>query len=139
MPPRRNRFFDNRKSPPLDSADITKLLGEKTGGGMKVFRDPDAEARNVSSAMDIVSKVAAAVFMMVVPGVIGQKLDQRWDTGYLALLGFLFGNLFGFYYLITISGPFPGRKGKSPDRPSPSDLPPADNASDDSPTKRPPA
>jgi hypothetical protein len=94
---------------------------------MTTPRDPDAHVKGVASAMDMVSKVGAAVVVMVVPGVVGLWLDKEWDTGFLALLGFLFGVPMGIYYLLEISGAFRIWKRKSPKSQSPSNSPPTDD------------
>lgn len=105
---------------------------------MNDSRDPKAGIDSFGAAFDVIGRVAAAVVVMVVPGVVGQKLDQHWGTGYLALLGFLFGVPFGMYYLLEVSGALRKRRDKSPNQSASSDSPPKDNVSD-SPQQRPPA
>jgi hypothetical protein len=131
MPVYCNRFFDNVIPPPLDFADLTKLLCGRAGGGMQKSREPDTGLKGYQSALDLTARVGAAVVAMVGPGLAGQWLDQRWGTGFLALLGFLFGIPFGIYYLLLMSGTLPPKWGKVPEHRSRRETPPnADHASD---------
>lgn len=124
-----NRFFDNRIPPPLDFADLTKLLCGNAGSGMRKPRDPGVGVDNVASAMDLTARVAAAVVAMVGPGLAGQWLDQRWGTGFLALLGFLFGIPFGVYYLLETSRSVSRQRGTTPRSQPPSET--TDTSTDD--------
>ncbi len=102
---------------------------------MKNPRDPNAEMQGIASAMDLTARIGAAVFAMVVPGVAGQWLDQRWGTGFLALLGFLFGIPMGVYYLLEVSGAFRNLKRTSPKPPSKTDSSPTDDHEHDNPSE----
>ena len=54
-------------------------------------------------AMSWVSRIIAAVLVMVLPGLAGQWLDQRLGTTVLALAGFAFGLIGGVFYLLAIT------------------------------------
>jgi len=54
-------------------------------------------------AMEWVSRILAVVAVMVVPGLVGGWLDQRWGTGFLTLLGFALGLTVGTVYLVAVT------------------------------------
>lgn len=54
-------------------------------------------------ALEWVSRITAAAAMMVLPGLGGQWLDDRWGTGFLGLLGFAVGLVMGVGYLLLIT------------------------------------
>ena len=56
--------------------------------------------------MQWVSRILTVALMMALPGIVGNWLDQRWDTNFLAAIGFLFGLFAGTYYLLKITGAF---------------------------------
>lgn len=62
-------------------------------------------------AMEWVSQITTVVAEMVLPGVAGQWLDQRWNTRFLALSGFALGLTVGIWHLIAMTKP---RTGKPP-------------------------
>jgi hypothetical protein len=106
---------------------------------MRDSRDTKAEITDASSAIEVMSRVFAAVAVMVLPGIAGQWLDNKWGTGYLALVGFLFGVPFGIYYLLETSGALRKKGGTSTEQRTSLDSPTRDNASDQPPQQRPPA
>lgn len=55
----------------------------------------------MAAAMQWVARITASAIMMVLPGLGGQWLDQRWGTGYIGLAGFAFGLVAGMMYLIA--------------------------------------
>ncbi len=54
-------------------------------------------------ALEWVSRILAAVVVMVGPGLLGQWADARWGTRHWALLGFAVGMPIGLAYLIWIT------------------------------------
>jgi len=59
----------------------------------------------MAAAMQWVSRIVAAGLMMVLPGLAGQWLDERFETGFLALVGFGLGIWLAIAYLIAITKP----------------------------------
>jgi hypothetical protein len=55
--------------------------------------------------MEWVSQITTVVAVMVLPGLAGQWLDDRWGTGFLALVGFALGLTVGIWHLITMTRP----------------------------------
>lgn len=68
-----------------------------------------------------VSRIFAAVAVMVVPGLAGQWLDQRWGTGFLGLVGFALGMVSGIAYLLTMIKLPPGDMKGGRDDPRPNE------------------
>ncbi len=61
-----------------------------------------------------VSRILTVCLVIIAPGILGQWLDRRWETNFLALLGFAFGLVTGMYYLLVMTGAIRGgdqRKG----------------------------
>ncbi len=58
--------------------------------------------RQQSLALDWVSRVLAICVVMVLPGIGGDWLDQRFGTSFWALIGFAFGFASGFTALILL-------------------------------------
>lgn len=54
----------------------------------------------LAAAMQWVARIMAAAVMMILPGLFGQWLDERFGVSVLALLGFAAGIALGMYYLI---------------------------------------
>ena len=54
-----------------------------------------------------VGRIMAVVIEMVVPGVLGQMLDERLGTGFFVLLGFGLGLSLGMWHLIAMTRPRP--------------------------------
>jgi len=51
---------------------------------------------------------------MVLPGIAGWWLDERWGTDFLVLVGFAFGLVAGVVQLLLTTGAFgPGQKKRS--------------------------
>lgn len=57
----------------------------------------------MAEATDWVSRILAVAVLMALPGVVGGYLDRRWGTGYLSVLGFIAGTVFGIAGLIVIT------------------------------------
>lgn len=57
----------------------------------------------MAAAMQWVARIMAAALMMVLPGLLGQWLDERWGVSFLALAGFACGIGLGLFYLIAQS------------------------------------
>ena len=65
-------------------------------------------------AMEWVSQITTVVAEMVLPGLAGQWLDQRWGTKFIGLLGFALGLTVGIWHLLAMTrarnpGPSRGR------------------------------
>ena len=54
-------------------------------------------------AMEWVSRITTISLEMVLPGIAGQWLDQKWGTSFLALAGFALGLTIGIWHLLAIS------------------------------------
>jgi hypothetical protein len=54
-------------------------------------------------AMKWISRVTTVVMEIVLPGLLGDWLDRRWGTGYLALVGFGFGLVCGIQHLLMMT------------------------------------
>lgn len=55
----------------------------------------------MAAAMQWVSRVFAAALMMILPGLGGQWIDERWGTRFIGLAGFAVGLVVGVTYLIA--------------------------------------
>ena len=53
--------------------------------------------------MEWVSRIMAVAAMMVLPGLLGRWLDQRWSTEFLTLVGFAVGLTAGISYLVLLT------------------------------------
>jgi len=77
--------------------------------GDKVTGDPRPP---LAVAMEWVSQITTVVAEMVLPGLAGQWLDDRWGTGFLALVGFALGLTVGIWHLIAMTRPKTEKSGK---------------------------
>ncbi|MDH3719209.1 MAG: AtpZ/AtpI family protein [Planctomycetota bacterium] len=66
----------------------------------------------VAVAVQWVSRITTVALVMVLPGIAGQWLDQRWGTKFLTPLGFVFGLTAGFYYLLAMTGVIKHRRSR---------------------------
>ncbi len=66
----------------------------------------DNERQPIAVAMGWVSKITTVALEMVLPGIGGQWLDERWGTNFLALLGFALGLTVGLMHLIQMTKRF---------------------------------
>ena len=69
---------------------------------------PDLEPGSPSphpmgEAMVWVARIFAAAMVMILPGLAGHWLDQRWGTGFLVIVGFALGITGGIYHLIIVT------------------------------------
>ena len=82
------------------------------------MRQPSGDKRPpMAVAMQWVSQITTIVMEMVLPGLAGQWLDNRWGTKFLALAGFGIGMATAIWHLIALTKPPPGpgrEKGGSP-------------------------
>ena len=60
---------------------------------------------SMAVAMEWVSRITVVSLEMVLPGLAGQWLDQRWGTQFLALLGFACGISGAMWHLIVMTRP----------------------------------
>lgn len=56
----------------------------------------------MSLAVEWVARITAVALTMCVPGIAGQWLDARLQTGFFTLAGFAFGFCAGFTALLTM-------------------------------------
>ena len=59
-------------------------------------------ASPMSLAFEWVARIIAVSLLMFLPGVAGQWLDARFQTGFLALVGFAFGFCAGLTVLLAM-------------------------------------
>lgn len=57
----------------------------------------------VATGIEWASRITAVALMMVLPGIFGQWLDEKWSTKFLGLTGFAMGNVAGIWYLLKIT------------------------------------
>lgn len=55
-------------------------------------------------AVEWVAKITTVALEMVIPGVIGQWLDNRWGTQFLGFVGFALGLVVGMWHLLVLAG-----------------------------------
>ena len=65
--------------------------------------NPPQSPHPMGRAMNWVSRILAVVGVMVLPGLGGQWLDERWGTKFLALIGFALGMVFSITYLLALT------------------------------------
>ena len=63
-------------------------------------------------AVEWVSQITTVVAEMVLPGLAGQWLDNRWGTSFLTLVGFALGLTVGIWHLIVMTRPKTGGSDK---------------------------
>lgn len=66
---------------------------------------PEDRRPPMAIAMEWVSRITTIVLEMVLPGLGGQWLDEKFGVGFLGLLGFAFGVSLGVWHLILMSQP----------------------------------
>jgi hypothetical protein len=66
---------------------------------------PEDKRPPMAIAMEWVSRITTIVLEMVLPGLGGQWLDEKFGVGFLGLLGFVFGVSLGVWHLILMSQP----------------------------------
>jgi hypothetical protein len=57
-----------------------------------------------AQAFEWVAKITTVALEMVLPGLAGQWLDDRWGTRFLVLVGFVFGLVGGVWHLLWMTG-----------------------------------
>ena len=50
------------------------------------------------------SRITTVVLEMLLPGLAGHWLDQRWGTNFLILVGLVFGLTLGIWHLLVMTG-----------------------------------
>ncbi len=65
--------------------------------------DPAGGPQPMASAMIWVSRIFAISAEMILPGLLGQWLADRWGIPFLVLLGFALGISLGLWHLILIT------------------------------------
>ena len=63
--------------------------------------DPMGPTHPMGVAMQWVARIFAAAMMMILPGLGGLWLDDRFGVGFIGLIGFGFGLVGGMIYLIS--------------------------------------
>jgi hypothetical protein len=67
-------------------------------------------------AFEWVSKITTVALEMVLPGILGQWLDQRWGTQFLGFAGFALGMTVGMWHLLRMVSRTPVRRPPGDDR-----------------------
>lgn len=57
----------------------------------------------VATGIEWASRITTVALMMVLPGILGQWLDEKWSTNFLGLTGFALGNVAGIWYLLKMT------------------------------------
>ena len=88
---------------------------------------PSNETSSLAVALAWASRLMAVSLEMVVPGIIGHWLDARWGTGYLVIIGFVFGLIAGVWHLLAMVGAIGKRRSSQDTLPAKEqvDTPPA--------------
>ena len=73
-----------------------------------MFREPGYDMPRdgehpIGAAMEWVARIVSAALAMVLPGLGGRWLDQKFDTQYFTLPAFVFGLIFGIWYLLAVT------------------------------------
>ena len=55
-------------------------------------------------ALEWVSKITTVALEMVLPAIVGNWLDKRWGTKFLALMGIALGVSLGIWHLLVLTG-----------------------------------
>jgi hypothetical protein len=84
-------------------ADGRMADGRMADGHMADGRMPNGRDNPMAIAMQWVSRVFAASLMMVLPGLGGRWLDERWGTWFIGACGFVLGMVSGVVYLIGVT------------------------------------
>lgn len=66
-------------------------------------KSPDDQVAPMAAAMEWVSRITTISLEMVLPGLAGQWLDQKWGTNFLALVGFALGLTIGIWHLLALT------------------------------------
>ncbi len=69
----------------------------------------------IGEGMKWATNITTAALMMVLPGLAGHWLDERFGTSFLVLIGFVFGLTSGVWYLLKLTGDTT-RRAKSQDQ-----------------------
>ncbi len=67
--------------------------------------DPSDQPSPIGTAFQWVGRILAVVVEMVLPGVLGQMLDERLGTKFLVLVGFAGGLSLALWHLIAMTRP----------------------------------
>jgi hypothetical protein len=59
----------------------------------------------IADAVEWVSRITVVALEMVLPGLAGQWLDERYGLSFLALLGFALGLTVGIWHLLVMTKP----------------------------------
>ncbi len=78
--------------------------------------DSSPERSPMANAIEWVSRITVIALEMVLPGLAGQWLDQRFGLSYLALVGFALGLVTGMWHLLVMTGSFQPKKKEPRDR-----------------------
>jgi hypothetical protein len=75
--------------------------------------DPTGPVHPMGVAMQWVARIFAAAMMMILPGLAGLWLDDKFGVGFIGLIGFGFGLVGGMIYLISATRATEVRRGKA--------------------------
>ena len=95
-------------------SQVVPRAGEPNRNGPTTVAEQD-ERPPLVVALEWVSKITAVAIEMVVPGIIGAWLDQRWGTSFLVLVGFAIGLGVGIWHLLILTGTGNSKGSKQPD------------------------
>ena len=65
--------------------------------------DPQDERPPIALAMEWVAKITTVALEMVLPGLLGEWLDGKFGTNFLALVGFALGITVGVMHLLAMT------------------------------------
>ena len=86
---------------PIISAEALQPL-RPTAGVVRMAQNKNDRSA-IGSAFEWVSRILAVSAEMVLPGLGGQWLDERWGSKYLALVGFAIGITLGIWHLLVMT------------------------------------
>ena len=67
------------------------------------MNNPTGDLHPIAVAMGWVSRVMSVLVVMVLPGLAGIWLDQKWGTSFLAMVGFAIGMVIGMTWLLVMA------------------------------------
>ena len=95
-------------------SQVFPRVGEPNRNGPTAVAEPD-ERPPLVVALEWVSKITAVAIEMVLPGIFGAWLDQRWGTSFVVLGGFAVGLSVGIWHLLILTGTGNSKRSKRPD------------------------
>lgn len=84
--------------------------------------NPPEDRPPLALATEWVARITTISLEMVLPGLAGQWLDERWGTGFLGLTGFGLGLAIGIWHLLLMTGSV-GKRRTPDDGSKPGEMP----------------